>query len=272
MTTLVMASTAETARLLKAYRLSGDLGAREQLVTNYVPLVRRLCRRFRASREPQEDLFQVGAIGLLNAIDKFDPERGASFSSLAIPEILGAILNFLRDHGSILKIPRTIRKNKLAVDKASDVLVSSLGRWPTPMEVAEACHLSEQEVFEAAKFGRMGDPRSLDEKMTFDDADGALTLSEYLGQEDVEFELSLDRMTLATALQTLPAREQRILRLRYYNEMSQRQIAELVGISQMHVSRLERSALYKLSLLMRRRSPPGAGPEAEAALSAFEAA
>ena len=247
---MVIASAAETARLLRAVRLGGDLGAREQLVANYVPLLRSLCRRFRDSREPQEDLFQVGAIGLLNAIDKFEPERGASFSSLAIPEILGAILNFLRDHGSILKVPRKIRKNRLALDRAVDALVPSLGRWPTALELAEACKLSEKEALEAMELGRVGRPRSLDEKMDPDDPDGA-TLSECVGAEDDSFELSLDLMTLAAEMQRLPARERKVLRLRYYGELSQARIAEIIGVSQVHVSRLERSALRRLNYLMR---------------------
>ena len=125
---MVTASRGEAIRLLKIYRETGDVSAREQLVANYVPLVRSLCRRFRTSREPQEDLVQVGMIGLLNAIEKYDPARGTSFSSLAIPEVMGAILNYLRDHGSLVRVPRDIRRNKLAMDKASDALAPTLGR------------------------------------------------------------------------------------------------------------------------------------------------
>ena len=102
---MLSATAEETKRLLRAYGLSRDRDIRDQLVDSYMPLVKNLCRRFQSAREPQEDLIQVGVIGLLNAIEKFDPERGTSFSSLAIPEILGAILNFLRDHGSLLKVP-----------------------------------------------------------------------------------------------------------------------------------------------------------------------
>ena len=261
--TMVIACAADTTELLEAYRINSDARAREQLVVNYVPLVRSLCRRFRSSREPQEDLFQVGVIGLLNAIEKFDPDRGASFSSLAIPEILGAILNFLRDHGSLLKIPRTLRKNKLAVDKISDNLACSLGHWPTVAEVAEACDLSEKEVYEATELGRVGDPRSLDEKLESEDSHGCVTLSEYVGYEDDEFDLSLDRLTLSIALDTLPPRERTILRLRFYGELSQRQIADLIDISQMHVSRLERSALHKLRVALQRSSTSSAAPEYE---------
>ena len=103
---MVTTTATGTLQLLAAYRDGGDARAREQLVVNYMPLVRSLCRRFHSSREPQDDLFQTGMVGLLNAIAKFDPDRGTSFASLAIPEVLGAILNHLRDHGSLMKVPR----------------------------------------------------------------------------------------------------------------------------------------------------------------------
>ena len=245
---------AETRELLDRYRRTGDVDARGRLVSNYVPLVKSLCRRFDSAREPQEDLFQVGVIGLLNAIEKFDSERGNSFSSLAIPEVLGSILNHLRDHGSLLKVPRSLRRNKLVIDKVSEKLTSTLGRWPTVAELAESCELSKEEVQAAFVLGRIGEPRSLDESFNSEDADDAVTLSEYVGHEDQEFDLSLDRLTLATALDTLPHREKRILKLRFLRELSQRQIAERIDISQMHVSRLERSALRKLKLVLQRSS------------------
>ncbi len=245
-------SAALTLKLLEAYRETRDSTARETLVSNYAPLVRRLCRRFRTSREPQEDLFQIGMIGLLNAIEKFDPERGASFSSLAIPEVLGAILNYLRDHGSLIKVPRTLRRNKLTIDKMAESLASSLGRWPTVEELAEACDLTLENINAASELGRIGDPRSLDENVETDDSDGSVTLSEYIGAVDAGFDRSLDRLTLATALDTLPAREKMILRLRFYRGMSQRQIAQRIQISQMHVSRLERGALQKLRVVLQR--------------------
>ena len=260
-------SAAETIELLDKYRASGDPSAREQLVVNYVPLVRSICRRFRSSREPQEDLFQVGMIGLLNAIGKFDPARGSSFSSLAIPEVLGAILNYLRDHGSLLKVPRNIRKNKLTIDKVSDSMATALGRWPTTSELAEACELTQQQVVDAIELGRIGDPRSLDESFERDDDSDGGTLSEYVGYEDRGFNLSLDKLTLATALDTLPQREKAILKLRFYKELSQRQIADLMGISQMHVSRLERGALQKLKVVLQHRSAALNAPGRETAKS-----
>ncbi len=161
---------------------------REQIVSSYGPLVRRLSRRFWASKEPPEDLFQIGVIGLLRAIDKFDPSRGSSFASLAIPEILGSILNYLRDHGGPCKVPRALRSNMLAVRRASERLASQLGRWPTEAELAESCHLTERQVRDALEFGRTVDARSLDQMLGGDDGDGSGTLSERLGGEDAQFD------------------------------------------------------------------------------------
>jgi len=201
-------------------------------------------------------------IGLLNAIEKFDPERGTSFSSLAIPEVLGVILNYLRDHGSLIKIPRTLRRNKLTIDKIGESIASSLGRWPNVPELAGACDLTEKEILAATELGRIGDPRSLDESVETDDSDGSVSLSDYVGSVDTDFELSLDRLTLATALDTLPEREKTILQLRFYKSMSQRQIAERIEISQMHVSRLERAALQKLRGVLVKNSAALTAPDA----------
>ena len=265
---MATSKSSETLRLLASYRASGAASVRAKLVANYEPLVRRLCRKFSSSREPQDDLFQVGIIGLLNSIEKFDPQRGSSFSSLAIPEIMGAILNHLRDHGNLLKIPRGVRRNKLTMDKTSESMATTLGRWPSTAEIAEASDLSHDEVIEAAVLGRIGDPRSLDEALESDDSDDSFSLSDYLGYEDEGFTLSLDRLTLATSLDTLPEREKRILQLRYYSALSQRQTAEIISISQMHVSRLERAALNKLRLVLQRSTSAFAGRDVAAKLRA----
>ena len=243
---MVIATAAETLQLLDAYSEDGDSQARDQLVTNYVPLIRRICARFQRSREPQEDLFQVGVIGLLNAIEKFDPRYGTKFSSLAIPEVLGAVLNYLRDHGNLVKAPRALRKKKLDVDRVSEELVLRLGRWPTVAELAQACGLSENDVLAAQELAQTGEPRSLDESLQSEDDDAGGTLLDLLGREDAELDLSLDRITLTAALDTLPDREKKIVILRFYRGLSQRQVAERIKISQMHVSRLERGALMKL--------------------------
>ena len=263
---MTTSNSSETLRLLAAYRESGDASMKATLVANYEPLVRRLCRKFSSSREPQDDLFQVGIIGLLNSIEKFDPQRGSSFSSLAIPEIMGAILNYLRDHGSLLKIPRGVRRNKLTMDRTSESMATTLGRWPSTAEIAEACDLTHDDAIEAAVLGRIGDPRSLDEALESDESADSFSLSEYVGYEDEGFDISLDRLTLATSLDTLPEREKLILQLRYYRALSQRQTAGIISISQMHVSRLERAALNKLRLVLQRSTSALAARDGDAAL------
>ena len=250
---MASATADKTLRLLQVYRETNDPRAREQVAASYAPLVRRLCSRFRGSKEPQEDLFQVGMIGLLNAIEKFDPGYGASFSSLAIPVVHGSILNYLRDHGSLIKVPRALRRNKLAVDKASERLTARLGRWPTVAELAQECELSVANVNATMELASTWEPRSLDEGMESDDGDGTVTLSDLLGHEDKEYNMSLGRMTVEAALSTLPVRERTILTLRYYQELPQRQVARRMDISQMHVSRLERKALLKLRLYIQSR-------------------
>ena len=251
---MVSRSRAETKRLLKAYAESKDEIAREELVKSYVPLVRSICWRFRRSTEPQEDLFQVGQMGLLKAIEKFDPQIGTSFSTLAIPEVLGAILNYLRDHGTLIKVPRKLRRNKLAVDKASDRLAPTLGRRPTISELAQTCELSPQEIDEVMKLGRTGTPRSLDEQIRPVNGTKSVALADCVGSDDLEFDLLLNRMVLTSALSILPARERTILTLKFHHGLSQRHIADIIHISQMHVSRLERSALKKLRRHLQRSS------------------
>jgi RNA polymerase sigma-B factor len=249
-TTKTRAAVSQTLRLLETYNESGDVRARDELVANYAPLVRRMCKKFRASSETQEDLFQVGVIGLLRAIERFDPGYNTSFASLAIPEVLGAILNHLRDHGSLIKMPRALRQKMLSADRVAGMLAVRLGRWPTVAELAEECHLTEDEIYDALELGYTGEPRSLDETVEGEDGDSSLSLSDTVGREDIEFDVSLNRLTLAAALSSLPARERKIVILRYYGGMSQVQTARRIKVSQMHVSRLERGALSKLRLII----------------------
>ena len=253
---MVSATATETLQLLAAYNDSKDSGARDKLVINYLPLVRRLCNRFSHSREPREDLIQTGVIGLLRTVDKFDSARGVSFSSLAIPEVLGVIMNHFRDHDSLIKVPRDLRQRKLAVNRASESLAVRLSRWPTKTELADECGLSVDELNSTFSLARMENLRSLDQDLAAEEADGNVTLSDFVGCEDESFELSLDRMTLTVALDSLPPREKTIITLRFFEAMSQRQVAERLGISQMHVSRLERASLLKLRKLVQGEETP----------------
>ena len=233
------------------FRQAGNTQDRDKVVSKYMPLVRGIANRFRRSREPQEDLVQIGVVGLLNAIDKFDPRRGSRFASLAMPEVLGAILNHLRDHGSLIKAPRDLRRNRIALSKAADMLATCLGRLPTVAELADECGLSEDDVDETKKFARAVDTRSLDAAIQPEAEGGDTTTLDLLGAKDKEYEASLNRITLETALDGLPIREKTIITLKFYRGMTQRQIAERVALSQMHVSRLERRALLRLRSLVR---------------------
>jgi RNA polymerase sigma-B factor len=197
-----------------------------------------------------DDLRQIGTMGLLNTIERFDPERGVSFSSFAIPNMLGAILNYLRDHGGLIKVPRKLRRNKITVDKVSESLATTLGRWPTVPEIAETCQLSEDQIWATIELSRIGDPRSLEEVIDINNGQGTTTLGEYISAEDGEFEAVEDKLSIANAISRLTAREQTVIRLRFYEGFSQRQIAERLNLSQMHISRIERAALARLKSIL----------------------
>ena len=239
-----------TAEVLERYAYGREEQARAELVARYRPLVRNISRRYWAAREPQEDLLQVGMLGLLNAIEKFDLALGTSFAALAIPEIRGAILNHLRDHGSAIKVPRGLQRARRTVDKVASRMAPGLGRWPAPREIADECDLTEAEVDAAIRLGYEDVPFSLDRGMDGGDGDDSPTLADSLGQEDVEFDRAVLGLTLQSALKTLSATEQTIMRLRYYEGKTQRETAEKVSVSQMHVSRLDRGALAKIRAVM----------------------
>ena len=235
-----------SARLLDLFRAVEDLTARDHLVTAYLPLVRRLCRKFIHSGEPLEDLVQVGTIGLLKAIEKFDSERGTRFAVFAIPVIVGEIKNYFRDHGWAVKVPRKIQSQKLAVERAIESLIQRLERSPNIPEIAQATGFSEEEVLDTFEVGKYGKPLSLDAEYEWNGQGGTSSLLDYLGKEDPHFHELLDRIDLTNSLQYLDKRELAIIRLKFYSGLSQTEIAQRLGISQMHVSRLQRNALGKL--------------------------
>ncbi len=235
-----------TKELLALYRESQDPVATERLVADHLPLVRRLCRRFHNSGEPQEDLMQVGAIGLLKAIKKFDPKLGDSFISFAVPVIVGEIKNYFRDHGWGVKMPRKLQRQKLAVDRAVVDLMQRLGHIPTVPEIAEDTGFSPEEVSETFEMERCGKPLSLDAQYESDDSEDVSSILDYLGEQDQDLEGLADRMDLEMALEDVDSREQAIIYLKFYSGLSQNAIAQRLGISQMHVSRLQRNTLSKL--------------------------
>ena len=235
-----------TNQLLDRWRETNDTAARDHLVADHLPLVRRLCQRFSSSGESLEDLFQVGAIGLLKAIDKYNPQRGNNFVAFAIPVIVGEIKNYFRDHGWAVRIPRKLQRQKIAVGRAVDILNQSLGRSPTVKEIAESTGFTEDEVYQSFEVELYGKPVSLDTEYDSGESDDTTTVLDYLGKVDPELEALPNRLDLARAFGYLDEREKAIIFMYYYKGLSQTEIAKKLALSQMHISRLQRSALGKL--------------------------
>ena len=238
-----VSGTYQSPDLIQAPR---DVSAHDRLIVDHLPLVRRLCRRFSYSGEPLEDLVQVGAIGLLKAIAKYDPDRGSSFAAFAIPAIVGEIKNYFRDHGWAVKVPRKLQQQKLAVTRAIESLTQALGRSPTIPEIAEATGLPEEAVYDTFEVERYGKPLSLDAEYNGNGNKDSSSLLDYLGIEDPQYEELINRIDLTNTLSSLTERERAIICLKFYAALPQTEIAARLGISQMHVSRLQRSALSKL--------------------------
>lgn len=223
----------------------GDEAAREELVRNFLPLAHRLASRYRNSGEPLEDLQQVAAVGLINAIDRYDPDAGP-FVRYAVPSILGELKRHFRDKSWGIHVPRSLQERTLAVTRKIDELSSRLGHTPTPREVAEATGLSLEEVLEAMDVSSAYTPTTLDAP-TGREEGTERTLADSLGETDERLELVELGNSVAPAFRALPEREQVILKLRFVDDLTQAEIADRIGVSQMHVSRLLRRALSKLS-------------------------
>ena len=245
-----------TRQLFAQYQTEGVLEARDQIVEAHLDLVRRLCRRFAHTPEPQEDLVQVGCVGLLKAIEKFDLERGTGFVAFAIPEILGEVLNYFRDHGWAVKLPRKLQANKVLVARTSESLAQSWGRWPTVPELAAATTLTEEQVLEAMVAERNGTALSLDGEPEGEEGESAAPLMDSLGAPDPEFEACSRRILLEGPLAALDERERNIVYLSFHGDKTQTEIAHQLGISQMHVSRLLRRAIAKLRASLTATSVP----------------
>jgi RNA polymerase sigma-B factor len=231
--------------LLARYHLKGDLQAREELVRRFLPLARDLALRYRYTDEPIEDLFQVASLGLLKAIDRYEPARGSKFTSYAAPTILGELKRHFRDRGWALRMPRELQERVLAVNRAREGLATRLGRTPTVPEVAEELQLLPEEVLEAAEAARSYEAASLDAPAARDETDGA-RLIDTVATQDVALETVESRDALVTTWKALPEIEQEVVRLRFMEDLTQREIGERVGYSQMHVSRILRRALSQL--------------------------
>jgi len=218
--------------------------ARDALVTLHLPLVQFLARRFRDRGEPLEDLVQVGTIGLIKAVDRFDVERGVELSTYATPTVVGEIKRHFRDKGWAIRVPRRLQELRISIGQATAELSQRSGRSPTVAELATHLGISEEEVIEGLEGALAYSTTSLDAQTAADD--GSHPLSDRFGEEDVGLENVEYRESLKPLLAALPARERRILVLRFFHGMTQSQIAEEVGISQMHVSRLLARSLTAL--------------------------
>jgi RNA polymerase sigma-B factor len=232
-------------RLLVRYHRHGDRHAREQLVERLLPLARRMARRYRRSDEPLEDLVQVATLGLIKAIDRFDPARETAFSSYAVPTMLGELKRYFRDNGWAVHVPRGMQERVMQVDNAVKDLSRRLGRSPSVAEVSQSSSLSQEQVLEAMEAASAYDAVSLESYRFGDEGDGE-TYAESIGVEDDRFELVEYGATIAPTLEALPPRDRIVLHLRFVEDLTQAEIAHRVGVSQMHVSRLIRRALERL--------------------------
>ncbi|WP_250037920.1 RNA polymerase sigma factor SigF [Paractinoplanes maris] len=221
---------------------------RDRAIEAWLPLARHLAHRYSGRGEPTDDLVQTATVGLIKAVDKFDPERGVDFAGYAIPTIIGEIKRHFRDRTWSVRVPRRLQELRLAITEANATLTHSLGRSPTVADVATHLGVSEEDVLEGLEGARAYNAASLSTPVT---ADGTTELGDTLGGEDYEYELAETRVALGPALATLDEREQKILTLRFYGNLTQSQIADQVGISQMHVSRMLTRALTKLRIELR---------------------
>ena len=235
----------EDHRLLIRYHRDGDVNARDELVERFLPLARQLARRYQRANEPLDDLLQVAAIGLVKAVDRFDPERGTAFSSYAVPTILGELKRYFRDSGWAVHVPRGMQERVMAVNQAVARLARLQGRSPTPADIGAALGLAPEEVLEAMEAAVAYDAVSLDSSRSGADEDGD-TYADTLGGDDERFELVEYGAAIAPTLKALPARDRLVLHLRFVEDLTQSEIAERIGVSQMHVSRLIRRALTRL--------------------------
>ena len=236
----------ETERLLLVrYHQLGDIAAREELVERFLPLARDLALRYTYTDEPFDDLLQVASLGLIKAIDRFEPGRGTKFTSYAAPTILGELKRYFRDKGWSLHVPRDLQERTLAVSRATEILSKELRRSPKVREVADHLGCSVEQVLEAQEASASYEAASLDAPASREDGESA-SLVDLLGEDDSAYELVEDRNAIASTWLALPEVERQVIELRFMHDLTQREIGERIGYSQMHVSRLLRRALNRL--------------------------
>jgi RNA polymerase sigma-B factor len=241
-------SVSETDRraLLRAYREKGDLAARDRLIESFIPVVRSIAYRYAGRGEQLDDLEQVASVGLIKAIERFDLDRDVELMTYVFPTVVGELKRHFRDRGWSVTVPRRLKELHYRLSRLIEELTATLGRSPTIPELAEEAGVDEEEVVEALEVGRAYASRSLTRQLDSEEGAGA-ELIDLIDDEERGYEAAENRELLASGLKALDDRERRIVQLRFVEGLTQSQIAVAVGISQMHVSRLIRRALEKLS-------------------------
>ena len=231
--------------LWEKFAASGDPAIREELVRRNLPFAKRLALRYRGASEPFDDLLQVANLGLLNAVDRFDPERGIPFTAFATPTILGELKRHFRDRVWTVRVPRGLHDRIADVDKAITELTKQLQRSPSVREIAERLELEQTDVLEVLEANNNRRTVSL-EQPSGDDESAGVSPAQWVGKEDEGYDLVEGRIALEAVLPHLDERERLVLRLRFVEDMTQSQIADQIGHSQMHVSRILRRSLARI--------------------------
>ena len=239
-------------RLLDRYARDPSPAVREELVDRFMPLARRLASRYAGGAEPFDDLVQVASVGLVKAIDRFDPERGTAFSTFAVPTILGELKRHFRDRGWSVHVPRDVQERILKVERALAELPSKLGHSPTIQEIGQRIEATDEEVLEAMHASHGHHAVSLDASSSIGDGDEPQPLRDRIGSEDLSFTTVEYGEAIGGVLNEISDRDRKVLHLRFVEDLTQSEIADQVGVSQMHVSRILRATIERL----REQIPP----------------
>jgi RNA polymerase sigma-B factor len=252
---LVLLAHDDPAATFRRYAAERRQADRDALVNRFLPMARKLALRYARGSEPIEDLEQVAALGLIKAVDRYDPDRGFAFTSFAVPTILGELRRHFRNHAWTAHVPRAVQERVMAIRRATDELAEAGVRNPTVRRLAEHMGETEEDVIDAMAAAASTDRVPLDAPAQGRD-DEALPLAERLGHEDPGYERVNDRRTVASVLPVLTDREREVLSLRFFGGLSQTEIAERIGVSQMQVSRVLRAALTRLTIVAEHRARP----------------
>ena len=239
-------SAADSQALFERWRRDRDLVARDELIARFLPLARKLARRYVQSSEPYDDLVQVASLGLVKAVERFDPDRGFAFTSFAVPTIVGELKRYFRDTGWAIHVDRGAQERARRINEARQAISARTGRPPRVDELAQYLELSEEEVLDGLQVAEAYGTVSLDAPVAGEDE---ATRLDAIGDEDQRLGLVDDQTTIFAAAKHLPEREREILYLRFGEDLTQSEIAERVGVSQMQVSRLLRRSLQRLRQL-----------------------